>query len=589
MDGPSQSILSRWLSVGKGLPFWWSDVLFPGEPHLPESPQRSPIPALALLIALAALLFLGRLNAPLLEPQEARYAEIPRQMVIESRLLVPVLHGEPYLDKPPLLYWLVMGSYRTFGVHDWAARLVPGLAGLLTVLLTYFWGRRLAGERVGLAGALMLCLSARFVYLGRMLLMDSVLCLTVTAALAAAQVALEGSDRKQGWWLLSAMACGLGLLTKGPVALVLVLAPVLAYRVLDRRCPRIGLAGWGAYLGVACGLAAPWYVAVMRAEPGFAAEFFGRHNVERFTTGFDHREPPWYYLPGLLLGMLPWTLLLPGLVRFLGRRPARQARRRPAALGFFLLAPLVSLLFFSAAACKRPAYVLPAMPPLALALGCYLDARLPRLLTRPWAAWLQRGSRLAYRATLLVLGAGLGLAALATGTGLVEVGLGSGLCAGALAALAWLLRGRPTVPWGISAATTFAVLFVGIQQLLPAYNEQFALRTSLLCQAERATGTPLAVACYPKRYDSASFYLPAANVRAYAPGQQQQLIDDLRSRTGTLLLVKSGATLRELLGQLPDSLVFLTRGRKGDVTIGWVRARVVADEPALALTPRQRP
>jgi dolichol-phosphate mannosyltransferase len=571
--------------LGKLLPFWWSRVLFPGPRAETNVLRRSPVPALVLLLALAALLFFSGLQAPLLEPQEARYAEIPRQMLTEGRLLVPVLHGEPYLDKPPLLYWLVMASYRTFGVHDWTARLVPGLAGLLTVVVTFFWGRRMAGEGVGLAGALALCLSARFVYLGRMLLMDGVLCLTLTAALAAAHAALAGKQLRRSWWLLSAGACALGLLTKGPIALVLVAGPVLGYRLLDARCARIGVVGWILFLAVACGLAAPWYVAVMQAEPGFASDFFLRHNVERFAAGFDHREPVWYYLPGLLLGMLPWTLLLPGLVRFLGRRSARQAARRPAALGFFLLAALMGLLFFSMAACKRPAYLLPIMPPFSLALGCYLDARLPRSAAGSWAAWWQRGSRLAYRATFLVLIAGLAIAGLATRNRLVEPGLGLGMAALALAGLAILLRGRRVVPWAASAAATFAVLFVGVQELLPAYNGQYALRNSLLADAARADARPLTVVCYPKQYDSVSFYLPGAEVRAYSTQQQDELIADLRSRSGTLLLVKSGATFRELLGKLPSNLEFVARGRKGDVTISWVRPRARPDEPVFARQP----
>src|SRR5262249_14413049 len=146
-------------------PFWWSEVLFPGESKV-QSP-KSEVPSqparpwtldfgLATLVLVAALLFFTRLTCPLLEPDEARYAEIPRQMLAEGRLVVPVLHGQAYWDKPPLLYWLVMGSYRVFGVHDWAARLVPCGAAFLCVLLTYGWGRRSLGPRAGLAGALVL-------------------------------------------------------------------------------------------------------------------------------------------------------------------------------------------------------------------------------------------------------------------------------------------------------------------------------------------------------------------------------------------------------------------------------------------------
>src|SRR5262245_48629743 len=111
------------------------------------------LPSLMLLLV-AVSLFFSCLHAPLLEPQEARYAEIPRQMLAERSWLVPVLHGQPYLDKPPLFYWLVIASYRMFGVHDWAARLVPGVLGVLTVLFAYLWGQRAFGTRVGFLGAL---------------------------------------------------------------------------------------------------------------------------------------------------------------------------------------------------------------------------------------------------------------------------------------------------------------------------------------------------------------------------------------------------------------------------------------------------
>src|SRR5205823_266102 len=115
-----------------------------GSPSISSQKAHYGVSRLAwfLVFSMAAVLFLGRLASPLLEPEEARYAEIPRQMLAEGRVLVPALHGQPYLDKPPLLYWLVMASYSTIGVQDWAARLVPGSAGWLTVLLVWAWARR---------------------------------------------------------------------------------------------------------------------------------------------------------------------------------------------------------------------------------------------------------------------------------------------------------------------------------------------------------------------------------------------------------------------------------------------------------------
>ncbi len=500
-------------------------------------------------------------------------------MLAGGSFLVPVLHGQPYLDKPPLLYWLVMASYQAFGVHDWAARLVPGAAGVLTVLLTFLWGRRVAGARAGLCGAMALCLSAQFVYRQRMLTMDGLLCLWVVLGLAAAHVALAAPRLRWRWWLLAGLACGLGLLTKGPVALALVGVPVLAYRLLEPRSARVGALGWAALPAVAVAVAAPWYVAVMAREPEFAEYFFWKHNVVRFVAPFDHGKPVWFHLPGLLLGMLPWTLLLPGLARFLARRPARTAARRPAALGFFLLAFLWGLLFFSLAGSKRPVYILPAMPPLALALGCYLDVLLARRRAPDWAALWRRTSPVAYRAALLALAAGAGVAVLAGTSGLLKPAHALLLTALAGAGLSFV-AGRRRLSWAACGGATFAVLVVGLFQLQGPYNRQFALRGHLRAEPGLAAAPGVPVVCYPQRWDSVSFYLPHADVRVYGAAERARLLADLRARPQALLLVKSGPVLEELLRELPASVEFVARGRPGAITAGWVKPR---EDPPPAL------
>src|SRR5262249_11089248 len=146
--------------------------------------------------------FFSRLGTPLLEPEEARYAEIPRQMLADNSWLVPKLNGEPYLDKPPLLYWLVMASYSCFGIHDWAARLIPGLAGLLTIAVSFWWARRTVGIRAAFLGGAILCLLPKFIYLGRMLTMNAPLALFVTAALAIGHMALTTPNAKRQRCLL---------------------------------------------------------------------------------------------------------------------------------------------------------------------------------------------------------------------------------------------------------------------------------------------------------------------------------------------------------------------------------------------------
>jgi dolichol-phosphate mannosyltransferase len=569
------------------LPFWWSQVLFPGAASThagadPGLPRRQAATLLAVLLLVAGLLFFTRLRCPLLEPEEARYAEIPRQMLAEGHFVIPVLHGQPYYHKPPLLYWLVMGSYSLFGAHDWAARLVPCAAGFLTVLITCFWGWRTLGGRAGLAGAFILCLSARFLYFGRMLTLESLLCLWVVSALAAAHLAVRAGRPRWGWWLLAAVCCGLGLLTKGPVALVLVGGPVLAWQLLDRRTCRPGVGLWLAYATVALGVACPWYLLVALSDPGFPGYFFWTHNVVRYLAPYDHVQPAWFYLPGLLLGMLPWTLLLVPFVKFLGRRSAAVARRRPAALGFFLLAALLALAFFSASGCKRAGYILPVFPPLALALGGYLDAVLPwrslgRLGNAGYAEVRRALARLPFRATLLTLVLGFAGSLLALLTGTCKPAVGLGLAAGAAAGFGACLRhgrGRTVLAsWTLCAVTTFTLLLVAIHEVLPGYTRKFSLRGQVRRHWRLTRDPRLPVACYPHRWDSVSFYLRRGDVRVYTPQRRRQMIADFRRQPDTLMFVKSERFLSEFLRALPGSLEFVQRGRRGTVTAGIVRRR----------------
>jgi dolichol-phosphate mannosyltransferase len=571
------------------VPFWWSRVLFAATPGDDAETQTSwprlHEVALATLMVVALLLFFSRLRCPLLEPEEARYAEIPRQMLAEGRWVVPVLHGEPYYQKPPLLYWLVMAGYQLLGVHDWVARLVPSAAAFLSVLTVYAWAKRVVGVRAAFAGALMLCLSARFVYVGRMVTMDSLLTFCVVAAWAGAHLALRGPGVVWRWWLLSAVACGLGVLTKGPVALVLVAVPALAFQLLDLRAPRLRALPWLVYLGVTGAVAFPWYVAVSVYDPVFLTDFLWTHNVLRFVTPFDHTGPPWYYLPGLLLGMLPWTFLLPAMAKLLAAHAPTIAARRPAGLGFFLLAALWCLAFFSMAGCKRPAYILPAMPPLALALGCYLDLVLPRNTFQRARAALVAHTHLAHGATLVVLTAGLGGSMLAVGAGLQKPAHGAVLAALVVLGLAVLLRRGPDrrtgISWVVCGAVTFGLLLAAVHDVLPGYVRKFSLRAQVRPQRDLGVDPDVPVVCYPHRWDSVSFYLGRNDVRAYHAGERARLIADLRARSNTLLFIKSD-TLDGLLRDLPVSLEFVPRAKNGMITAGLVCRRAEAPQSLFA-------
>jgi dolichol-phosphate mannosyltransferase len=478
---------------------------------------------LPILLGVALLLFGARLSCPLLEPEETRYAEIPRQMLAQGRVVEPVWHGEPYYHKPPLLYWLVMASYRVLGVSDAAARLVPTAAAVLLVLLTYAWARAAADAWTAFVAALLLCLSARFVYLGRMVVIDGLLALWVTAALAAAHLAVQ--RWRWRWWLLAAACCGLGLLTKGPVALALVLPPVTA-ALLFRRLRLSALLPWcgrlPVFVAVAVAVAAPWYGAVALHAPDAAADFFWQHNVRRFTTPFDHVKPFWFYLPLALTGTLPWSLLLLPLAWRLfrglplgrsapGDKPPTENR---SALYFWLTVCGWCLLFFSLSGCKRHAYLLPALPALALVLGGYLAQRVRPDNVR-------------------------GLAKL-----------------------------------GVCAAVTCAVLLAGVQGWLPEYHRKFGLRGQVRRHRALADDPRVAVYCYPHRWDGVSFYLQRDDVRVFAAGEWAALAADLERQPRALVFVKAEHGLAELRAALPPTLEVVPCGRQSAwVAVGLVRPR----------------
>lgn len=355
------------------LPVVWTRVLFAGPaPHV-EAWRIGP----AVLIFLASgLLLYPCLAFPLFEPDEGRYAQIPREMLAADEWIVPTLQGEAYLDKPPLFYWLVMLSYSLFGHSEAAARLVPALAVHATVLITYFLGRRAVGERPAFWGALLLTVSPIFLGVGRLLVLDGLLTMWVTLGILAAYLAdARGTARPlahaAGWWGVAALACGLGVLTKGPVALVLVLPPLLVHRRLVAGTP-ISWRRWLGFAAIVLAINLPWYAAVCFRRPEFLRYFLWQHNVERFLEPFDHIRPVWFYVPIVLFGLLPAILLARPLMRFLTSTDAVAIQSRCPALGYLLIAGLWCIFFFSLAGSKLPTYILPAFPPLCLALGCFL-------------------------------------------------------------------------------------------------------------------------------------------------------------------------------------------------------------------------
>lgn len=313
---------------------------------------------LALLWGFLLLLATWR---PLALPDEGRYGEIGRWMLVSGDWLVPRINGIPFFHKPPLLYWLEALSMGVFGAHPWAVRLVPALhAGLM--LLALFAAARLAGgEALARRAALMLGTSLAFLIGGQYVNHDMMVACWIGVTLwCLAAWTLQGEQADPRLALLAFAASALGVLSKGLIGFVLPGLVWLVWLAWTRQLRKVLQLPWLRGVAVFALLAAPWFVMVHQQYPGALNYLFGTHQVGRFTgTHFNNARAWWFYLACLPLLMFPWLFFI---------RPSRPGLTSPQKAWRSLLWIWVAVIvgFFSVPNSKIVGYVLPVMPPLAL-------------------------------------------------------------------------------------------------------------------------------------------------------------------------------------------------------------------------------
>ncbi|OGP71640.1 MAG: hypothetical protein A2Y80_07115 [Deltaproteobacteria bacterium RBG_13_58_19] len=333
-----------------------------------------------LLLGLAGLgIFLFRLGTPgLMDPDEGRYAEIAREIWVLQDWLIPHLNFLPYLEKPPLVYWLTAFSFRVWGYTEWAARLPVALSAWGGIFGAYYLGRAFWGTGPGFCGALILTTSLGYMALGRILTLDMPLAFFLNLGVGLGYLALSRERRELLPWAYLALA--LAVLTKGPVALVLAGLVWGGWALLARR-PWLRALWHPGGLLLLVGLSLPWFVGAAWRYPDFLRFFIWEQHFGRFlTASFHHQQPFYYYVPVLFGLLLPWGWLLPWAL----------GSRRGDAPGdrlFLWVWTGVILLFFTLSRGKLAPYILPALLPLALLLGEALHGLTER--GRPY--WQSRG------------------------------------------------------------------------------------------------------------------------------------------------------------------------------------------------------
>ena len=354
---------------------------------------------LILLLAFAAVWFSNLEYRKLVNPDEGRYAEIPREMVASGDWITPRLNDLKYFEKPALQYWATAAAYTLFGEHQWTARLWSALTGFLGVLVVYFTGRRLFGATAGWYAALVLGSSLLWVLIGHVNTLDMGVSFFLSVAVCAFLLAQrDAADaRARGRWMLAAWAAlALALLSKGLIGVVLPGAALVLYILIERDWRLLGRLRLFAGIALLLALTLPWFVSVSRANPEFFRFFFIYEHFERFLTKVHGRyQAPYYFIPVLLAGMLPWTLTL---IDALARAWKRDPLQRFQAQRFLLVWAAVVFVFFSASSSKLVSYILPMFPALALLTG----VRLTRLGARA-LAWQTLPAALAGIALLALL------------------------------------------------------------------------------------------------------------------------------------------------------------------------------------------
>jgi 4-amino-4-deoxy-L-arabinose transferase-like glycosyltransferase len=534
-------------------------------------------------IALVLLAWFGPLGSyALFNPDEGRYGEIPREMVASGDWVTPRLDAIKYFEKPPLQYWATAVAFEAFGEHEWTTRLWAALTGAAGIALTFWLARRVWGGRAGSLAAGVQAGSLLYASIGHLATLDMSLSYALQLSLGGLVLLVHEPDeptaRRAGVALL-ALGVSAAFLTKGLIALLIPGSVAVLYMLLTRDWALLWRSRPWWVLALLALLAGPWLYAVSVRNPEFLRFFFIRQQFQRFLTTVDDRyEGVWFFVPILLLGFLPWTTLLPRVLK-----EAWQEARAGARVSLLLLLWVVFVfVFFSLSKSQLIPYLLPLLPALALLAGRTLS-RTPALSVSRHL-WLGSALWLAIGAVALVLPHLDSLATrLEIGSGPALPGMAGAFFGGSLlcAMGAWLAQRERKVAAVCSAALGTLVLVggsLGFAQQLP----RMVRINTLIDQVRPELHAATRLYCVNDYEQSIPFYLGRTCTLV---GYRGEL--DFGLQQEPELWLANLTQFAQSWAQEPDAVAFLTPAAFRKLAVLGTPMRLIYTAPSIIAVAKQ--
>ncbi|AFZ35132.1 glycosyl transferase family 39 [Stanieria cyanosphaera PCC 7437] len=328
-----------------------------------------------ILISTLAIITFGIGNYGLYEPHEGHFAMVAQEMILRKDWLTPYLNGAPYLNKPPLLYWLIAISIKIFGTTEFAVRLPIALSGWLGIIIAWLWSRELWGIVASRIAVIMLTVTTGWFIFTHQLLIDVLLGTLLLASNYFLWKLL--SQPKSYIFFLAFYGClSLCLLTKGLIGIAFPLAGLLGLIIIKRNNKIVQKIKLGQGILLIIAITLPWFIAVEKANPGFLHYFIFNEHLNRI---FDRRFPPDYevskisalgYLGITAVWCLPWILFFPSVIKFAWQQ---YQTKHQSAIILLAIAFTLPILVFLPLSSRLIYYSIPAIAPYIILCAGYFS------------------------------------------------------------------------------------------------------------------------------------------------------------------------------------------------------------------------